>query len=113
MFFAPMASIVLGTVSSAEEGIASGVNNAIRELGGVFGIAILASVFSATGSYATGKDFARGLLPAVAVGAAVVALAVVAALVVPRRKAVAGAVTTPRLEATLEAELAAVLEGAR
>lgn len=87
LFFAPMASTVLGTVSRAEEGIASGVNNAIRELGGVFGIAILASIFSASGSYASGKAFTDGLVPAVVVGAVVVGLAVVAALSIPRRRA--------------------------
>jgi EmrB/QacA subfamily drug resistance transporter len=108
MFFAPMASIVLGTVSRAEEGIASGVNNAIRELGGVFGIAILASVFSATGSYATGQAFSRGLLPAVAVGAGVVTLAVVAALAIPRR-GYAAPVELPA-SATVDLEPVPVLE---
>src|SRR5207247_2343889 len=47
MFFAPVATMVLGSVRRSEEGIASGATNALRELGGVFGIAVLASVFSA------------------------------------------------------------------
>jgi EmrB/QacA subfamily drug resistance transporter len=85
LFFAPMASTVLGAVSPGEEGIASGVNNAIREMGGVLGIAVLASVFSATGSYASGKAFVSGLVPATAAGAAIVGFAVVAALAIPRR----------------------------
>ena len=46
LFFAPMANIVLSAVRPAEEGQASGANNAIRELGGVFGVAVLASVFA-------------------------------------------------------------------
>jgi hypothetical protein len=54
-------------------------------MGGVLGIAVLASVFSATGSYANGQAFVRGLVPAVAAGAAIVGLAVVAALAIPRR----------------------------
>jgi len=62
LFFAPMASTVLGAVGPGEEGIASGVNNAIREMGGVLGIAVLASVFSAAGSYASGKAFVSGLV---------------------------------------------------
>jgi EmrB/QacA subfamily drug resistance transporter len=86
LFFAPMANTVLATVSAAEEGIASGVNNAIRELGGVLGIAVLASVFSANGSYSSSGSFVNGLMPAVAVGAGVVALAVIAALVVPGQR---------------------------
>ena len=83
LFFAPMANTVLGRVSSAEEGIASGVNNALRELGGVLGIAVLSSVFSGSGSYASGHAFVAGLMPAVAVGAGVVALSVIAALIIP------------------------------
>jgi EmrB/QacA subfamily drug resistance transporter len=83
LFFAPMANTVLGAVKAGEEGIASGVNNAIRELGGVLGIAVLASVFSGAGSYASGQAFVNGLVPAICVGAGVVALAVVAALAIP------------------------------
>ncbi len=85
MFFAPTATLVLGTVQRHEEGIASGATNALRELGGVFGIAVLASVFSAHGGYTTGLDFVNGLRPAVAVGAAGVFLAALALLFVPRR----------------------------
>jgi MFS family permease len=85
LFFAPMASTVLGNVRPEEEGIASGVNNAIRELGGVLGVAVLASLFSSNGSYASGHAFVHGLVPAVYAGAAVVGVAVVAALAIPRR----------------------------
>ena len=46
LFFAPVANVVLSAVRPEEEGKASGVNNAIREVGGVFGVAVLASVFS-------------------------------------------------------------------
>lgn len=87
LFFAPMASTVLSAVGPDMEGVASGVNNAIRELGGVLGIAVLASVFSSQGGYTSGKAFVSGLGPAVLVGAAVVGLAVVAALTLPRRRA--------------------------
>jgi EmrB/QacA subfamily drug resistance transporter len=111
LFFAPMASTVLGTVATGEEGIASGVNNAIRELGGVFGIAILASVFSATGSYASGRAFTDGLVPAVVVGAGVVALAVIAALSIPRRRA-ASEVLDLDLEARADQPAAYALETA-
>jgi EmrB/QacA subfamily drug resistance transporter len=85
MFFAPVATMVLGTVRRDEEGIASGATNALRELGGVFGVAVLASVFAAHGGYTSGLDFVDGLRPAVAVGAAGVFLAALALAVVPRR----------------------------
>src|ERR1044071_532112 len=46
LYFAPVANVVLSSVRPEEEGQASGANNAIRELGGVFGVAVLASVFA-------------------------------------------------------------------
>src|SRR6476659_9087105 len=51
MYFAPVANVVLSSVEPEEEGQASGANNAIRELGGVFGVAVLASVFAHYGGY--------------------------------------------------------------
>jgi MFS family permease len=84
MFFAPIANIVLGSVRGEEEGQASGANNAIRELGGVFGVAVLASVFSHYGGYTSGTAFVNGLNPAVYVGAAVVAAGSVAAFAIDR-----------------------------
>ena len=41
-------------------GPGSGANNAIRELGGVFGVAALASVFARFGGYETGQTFVDG-----------------------------------------------------
>ena len=85
LFFAPVANVVLSAVRPQEEGQASGANNAIRELGGVFGVAVLASIFSHYGGYATGETFVDGLTPALWVGAVVVALGAVAALFIPRK----------------------------
>jgi EmrB/QacA subfamily drug resistance transporter len=85
LFFAPVANVVLSSVRPEEEGQASGANNAIRELGGVFGVAVLASVFARFGGYGTGESFVAGLTPAIWVGAVVVGLAAVAALLIPRR----------------------------
>jgi EmrB/QacA subfamily drug resistance transporter len=103
LFFAPVASVVLSAVGPREEGQASGANNAIRELGGVFGVAVLASVFSSYGGYESGQAFVDGLVPAVWVGAAVVALGAVAALFIPRKQRPAEA---PALEPELAAEVA-------
>jgi EmrB/QacA subfamily drug resistance transporter len=85
LFFAPVANVVLSSVRPEEEGQASGANNAIRELGGVFGVAVLASVFSHYGGYGTGATFVNGLTPAVYVGAVVVAVGGLAALAISRR----------------------------
>jgi EmrB/QacA subfamily drug resistance transporter len=84
MFFAPIANLILGSVRSEQEGQASGANNAIRELGGVFGVAILASVFSHFGGYTSGGAFVDGMTPAVWIGAGVVAAGSVAAFLIRR-----------------------------
>jgi EmrB/QacA subfamily drug resistance transporter len=85
LFFAPIANVVLSAVRPEEEGKASGANNAIRELGGVFGVAVLASVFTANGSYASAIGFVDGLIPAMQVGAVVVAFGAIAAMALPGR----------------------------
>jgi len=87
LYFAPTANLVLSAVRREEEGKASGVNNTIREVGGVLGIAVLAAVFSAAGGYTSGTAFVNGMTAAVWVGAAVVAVAAIAAMVIPSRKA--------------------------
>ncbi len=85
LFFAPVANVVLSAVRPKEEGQASGANNAIREVGGVFGVAILASVFSSFGGYSTPQAFTDGLRPAILIGALFVALGSVAAFAIPRQ----------------------------
>ena len=86
LFFAPVANVVLSTVRPQEEGQASGANNAIRELGGVFGVAVLASIFARFGGYESAQTFVDGLVPAVWVGAALVGVGAVAALTIPARR---------------------------
>jgi EmrB/QacA subfamily drug resistance transporter len=86
LFFAPVANVVLSSVRPEEEGQASGANNAVRELGGVFGVAVLASLFSHYGGYGTGTSFVNGMTPAVYVGAAVVAVGSLAAFGIRRRR---------------------------
>jgi EmrB/QacA subfamily drug resistance transporter len=103
LFFAPVANVVLSAVLPREEGQASGANNAIRELGGVFGVAVLASVFSSYGGYESGQAYVDGLVPAVWVGAVVVALGALAALLLPRKRRPTEA---PAVEPELVAEAA-------
>ncbi|MCX6373962.1 MAG: DHA2 family efflux MFS transporter permease subunit [Actinobacteria bacterium] len=86
LYFAPVANLVLSTVRRNEEGKASGVNNTVREVGGVFGVAVLASVFSAVGGYATPQLFVEGMVAALWVGAAAVAVAGIAAVAIPPRQ---------------------------
>jgi EmrB/QacA subfamily drug resistance transporter len=87
LFFAPVANVVLSSVAPKYEGKASGATNAIRELGGVFGVAVLASVFAQAGGYRTAETFTSGTSTAVWIGGAVVALgAVAAAFIRPRAR---------------------------
>ncbi|MEV7772017.1 MFS transporter [Kitasatospora sp. NPDC086791] len=92
LYFGPTAQLVMASVRSQEQGIASGANNALREVGGALGVASLAAVFSAQGGYQSGQAFADGLVPALYAGAAAVAVGALAAALIPRRrKAVAAA----------------------
>jgi EmrB/QacA subfamily drug resistance transporter len=84
MFYAPIANVLMGTVSAEEQGIASGANNAMRELGGALGVAVLSAVFTAQGSLGSPKLFVDGLTPALWVGAGAVALGGVAMIFVKR-----------------------------
>ena len=101
LFFVPVASVVLTSVGRADEGVASGTNNAVRELGGVLGVSVLGAVFSGLGGYASGASFVAGLVPAVTVGAAVVGVGALAALALGgrARRAGAEAALAPALEA--------------
>jgi EmrB/QacA subfamily drug resistance transporter len=99
LFFAPVATVVMSSVRLVEAGQASGANNAIRELGGVFGVAVLASIFAHQGGYGTPDLFTDGIVPALWVGAALVAVAVAAALFLPGRS---GARSEAEIEAAAD-----------
>jgi predicted MFS family arabinose efflux permease len=92
-FFAPSANLVMSTVRPEEQGIASGANNAIREVGGAIGVASLAAVFSAQGGYGSASRFVDGLISALWVGAGAVALAAAVALLIPRQRKADGPAT--------------------
>ncbi|HWI21473.1 MAG TPA: DHA2 family efflux MFS transporter permease subunit [Baekduia sp.] len=86
LVFAPAAYGVLASVRAHEEGQASGALNAIREVGGVLGVAVLASVFAANGSYVAPQSFIDGVNAAMPVGAAVLAAGAVIGLLIPSKR---------------------------
>ena len=90
MCFPTVANEVTGSVPAADVAVAAGTNNALNALGGVFGIAILAAIFAARGSYATHATFIDGFRPAEWAAAAAAAVGVIAAVLAPRRSAGAG-----------------------
>jgi EmrB/QacA subfamily drug resistance transporter len=99
LFFAPVANVVLSAVRPQEEGQASGANNAIREVGGVFGVAVLASIFAHVGGYGSPQAFTDGMTTAVYVGAALVALGSIAAFAIPGKRGKTDEVPVAALEA--------------
>ncbi len=60
MVFPIVANEVVASVAPHQTGIASGTNNALRELGGVFGVAVLASVFTRPSVYSSPDTFVAG-----------------------------------------------------
>jgi EmrB/QacA subfamily drug resistance transporter len=90
LVFAPTANAVLSSVRAKEAGQASGATNAIRELGGVMGVAVLASVFSAHGAFGSPQAFSDGIVAALPVAAGVLAAGALTALFVPASAAGVG-----------------------
>jgi EmrB/QacA subfamily drug resistance transporter len=79
---------VMGAVAPAEAGKASGTFNTTRQLGGVFGIAVLVAVFAGAGGYASPAAFVDGFGPAIGVSAGLAVIGAVTGLALPRRRAV-------------------------
>jgi EmrB/QacA subfamily drug resistance transporter len=77
---------VLGAVRMDDVGKAAGANSMMRELGGVFGIAIAVAVFAGAGGYASATAFTDGFTPAIAVAAAFSLAGAAAGLALPGRR---------------------------
>ncbi len=83
LVFAPSANAVLSSVRTDQAGQASGANNMIREVGGVLGVAVLATVFTGSGGYTSPQAFVDGLIPAIWVGVAVLGAGALVVLAFP------------------------------
>jgi MFS family permease len=83
LVFAPSANAVLSSVRAEQAGQASGANNMIREVGGVLGVAVLATVFTGSGGYSSPQAFVDGLIPAIWVGVAVLGVGALVVLALP------------------------------
>jgi EmrB/QacA subfamily drug resistance transporter len=78
---------IIGAVPPAAIGKASGTFNTLRQLGGTFGIAVLAAVFTGSGSYASARTFSHGFVPAMTVAAGLSLVAALTGLWMPGRRA--------------------------
>ena len=93
---------VVGSVALEDVGKAAGVNSMMRELGGVFGIALAVAVFAGAGGYASAQEFSDGFAPAIAVAAGLSLAGAIAATALPGRRQAAEAISVgpvPALEA--------------
>jgi EmrB/QacA subfamily drug resistance transporter len=106
LVFAPSANAVLSSVSVEQAGQASGANNAIRELGGVLGISVLATVFTHAGGYGSPQAFINGMTPALWVGVAVLVIGALVVLMVPFSTRAAAAANRQIRQAELAIEAA-------
>jgi hypothetical protein len=94
LVFPTVSTEVLASVPAEEVGVASGTNSAFRELGGVFGVAVLASVFARAGVYTSPAVFVDGFRAALWVGAAFSGAGVIMAVSTVRRSAPAPVAAT-------------------
>jgi hypothetical protein len=85
--FPTLANAAVGSVPLADSGVAAGANNTLREAGGLFGVAVLAAVFTANGGYVSPAAFMHGMRSALLVAGAVALAAVIPALSGPSRAA--------------------------
>jgi EmrB/QacA subfamily drug resistance transporter len=79
-------NVVMGAVAPTEVGKASGTYNTMRQLGGVFGIALLVAVFAGAGSYASPQAFSDGFAPAIGVTAGLALVGAFTGLALPGRR---------------------------
>jgi EmrB/QacA subfamily drug resistance transporter len=83
LVFAPSATAVLVNMAPADHAKASGTNSTLREIGTALGVAVLTAVFTGAGGQLTPTGYVDAAIPAVFVGAGVLALAAVVALALP------------------------------
>jgi len=77
---------VISSVAAGDIGKASDTFGTLRQLGGAFGVAILAAVFAGVGSFGSAQAFSNGFAAALGVSAALSLLGALAGLVLPGRR---------------------------
>jgi EmrB/QacA subfamily drug resistance transporter len=95
---------VVGALGMEAIGKAAGVNSMMRELGGVFGIALVVAVFAGAGSYASAAAFTDGFAAGIGVAAGLSLAGAIAGLALPGRREAIRAASVDRAVPALEAE---------
>ena len=107
LVFAPSSTAVLATMVPDDHAKASGTNSMLREVGVALGIAVSTAVFTGAGGALTPVDYAAGAQPAIVVGASVLFVSALVALLLP-----AGRATVAATEAASEGEAVDVADQA-
>jgi EmrB/QacA subfamily drug resistance transporter len=89
---------VVGAVGDAAIGKAAGANSMMRELGGVFGIAVTVALFAAAGSYVSPASFVDGFGPAIGIAAVLSLVGALAGLALPGRQPTVRPSAAPALQ---------------
>ena len=76
---------VVGSVPRGDIGKASGSFSMMRQLGGAFGVAILAAVFASAGGYTSAATFSAGFAPAIGAAAGLALAGTLVGLALPGR----------------------------
>lgn len=85
--FPVISNTIVDAVPFDEIGVANGANKTFVELGSVSGVAVLSAVFASKGSYGSTAQFVSGFKPAMFTSAALAAVGLVGALLLPRGSA--------------------------
>ena len=104
---------VVGSVPPADIGKASGAYSTMRQLGGAFGVAILAAVFAGSGSYASAAAFSDGFAPAIAAATVLALAGALAGLALPGQPRQAQDAPAEQAATTLQARTARAVPAGR
>ena len=83
LVFAPSSTAVLANMQPEDHAKASGTNSTLREIGVALGVAVLTAVFVGAGGTLTPTGYVDAAIPAIWVGAGVLAVAAVISLALP------------------------------
>jgi MFS family permease len=88
LVFAPVSTAVLATMAPSDHAKASGTNSTLREVGTALGIAVLTAVFTGAGGELTPTGYVNAAIPAIFVGASVLAGSALLALLLPAGRSI-------------------------
>ncbi|WP_241976009.1 MFS transporter [Cryobacterium algoricola] len=95
LVFAPSSTAVLANMVPNDHAKATGTNSTLREIGVALGVAVLTAVFTGAGGELTPTGYVDAAVPAIVVGASVLALAAVIGLALPHGRRTPAATPVP------------------